>query len=172
MFETPRLLIRKFRDEDAEHVFAMRSDPEIMRYIREPQFHIQETLNWMAMITGHLESKGIGFMAVIEKESGAFVGWCGLWILKETREVEIGYAVRKERWGRGYATEAAERVLRYAFEELGLERVVAVAFPDNSASIKIMKKLGMEHVGLGRFYEQDLVQYALKKEEFEQMIEG
>ena len=166
MLETPRLLIRNLTAEDADAVFAMRRDPEIMRFIREPQENILETVNWIAMITGHMETTGIGFMAVIEKESGHFLGWCGLWVLKETSEIEIGYAVKKESWGKGYATEASQRVLRYAFEDLSLERVVAVAYPENSASINIMKKLGMSCVGVGRFYEQELIQYAIRKEDF------
>ena len=86
--------------------------------------------------------------------------------MKETNEIEVGYAVREKSWGHGYATEAAHRVLQYAFEDLGLSRVVAVAYPENMASIKIMKKLGMTCVGVGQFYEQDLVQYAITVEDF------
>ena len=166
MLETPRLIIRPFQDHDIEPIYEMRRDPEVMRYIREPQTRIEETYNWITMITALWEDSGIGFLGVEEKSTGDFVGWCGLWILKETSEIEVGYALRKESWGLGYATEAARRVLEYGFDDLSLERIVAVAVPGNDASVNIMKKLGMEYVGIGRFYDKDLVQYALLGEKF------
>ena len=119
------------------------------------------------MITAHFEERGIGFLAVIEKETNEFAGWAGLWVLKETSEIEVGYGLRKASWGKGYATEAAERILQYGFEDLRLDKIVAVAYPENEASINVMKKLGMSHVGIGRFYDNDLVQYAIKREDYD-----
>ncbi|MDH3493054.1 MAG: GNAT family N-acetyltransferase [Acidobacteriota bacterium] len=166
MFTTERLTIRPFEDSDLDDVFAMRSDPEIMRFIRDPQNKRSDAQRWMEMISSKWNINGIGFGAVVDRESQRFAGWCGLWKLKETNEIEVGYAVRKEFWGKGYATEAARRMLGYAFDEIELNRVVAVAYPENMASINVMKKLGMACVGRGRFYDQDLVQYAITSEEF------
>lgn len=166
MFETKRLTIRPFEDSDIDDVFAMRRDPLIMRFIREPQTKKEGTKRWIEMLSEKWEESGIGFGAVIDNETERFAGWCGLWILKETNEIEVGYAIHKEFWGKGYATEAAERVLEYAFKDLGLTRVVAVAFPENLSSINVMKKLGMTCVGVGRFYDQDLVQYAITIDQF------
>ncbi len=166
MMETERLFLRKLKDYDIDGIFKMRSDIEIMRYIREPQTERAESINWIKMISEKWDTERIGFCGVVEKETKSFVGWCGLWRLKETSEIEVGYAIHKDFWGKGYATEAARRCLEYGFEELNLKKIVAVAFPENESSQNVMKKLGMNYVGIGEFYDNDLVQYAISKKEF------
>lgn len=166
MLETERLIIRPFTEDDIDDVFEMRSDPDLMRYIRAPQIERHQAQEWIKLITSRWEEDGIGFCALIGRENEEFVGWCGLWILKETNEIEIGYAIKRDLWGKGYATESARRILKYAFEDLGLSRVVGVAFPENSGSIGVMKKLGMKYVGIGSFYDGQLVQYAITSEEY------
>lgn len=166
MFETERLFLRKLQDYDVDEIFNMRRDEEIMRYIRKPQSERDESFAWIEMISGKWDTHNIGFCGVIEKKSKRFVGWCGLWQLAETHEIEVGYAINSDFWDKGYATEAANRMLKYGFEELNLERIVAVAFPENTPSQKVMKKLGMERVGIGKFYDKDLVQFAISKDKF------
>ncbi len=166
MLETERLFLRKMQEYDVDEIFKMRSDEEIMRYIRQPQTKREESLNWIHLISEKWDTEKIGFCSVIEKETKDFVGWCGLWKLKETGEIEVGYAIQKKFWGKGYATEAAEVCLKYGFEELGLDKIVAVAYPDNEASQNVMKRLGMKYIGIGRFYDNDLVQYAITKDDF------
>ncbi|MEZ5427363.1 MAG: GNAT family N-acetyltransferase [Pyrinomonadaceae bacterium] len=167
MLETERLFLRPFEESDADAVFEMRRDEEIMRFIRQPQTKRDESLNWIKMISQRWETERIGFCGVFEKATGDFVGWCGLWQLKETGEIEVGYALAKAFWGNGYATEAARRMLEYGFETLGLEKIVAVASPENRSSQNVMKRLGMEFIGLGRFYENELVQYVIERDEWE-----
>lgn len=166
MFETERLFLRRLKDYDVDEIFKMRSDEEIMRYIREPQMERKESLNWIKMISEKWHTERIGFCGVIEKKSKRFVGWCGLWRLKETDEFEVGYAIAKDFWGKGYATEAAKRVLQYGFEELNLKKIVAVASPENQASQNVMKRIGMEFVKIGKFYDNELVQYSILRDEF------
>ena len=165
MLETERLILRPFIQTDVDQIFAMRSDEDVMRYIREPQ-NREESVNWLNLVSSRWETKGIGFCAVIEKQTEEFVGWCGIWRLKETKELEIGYAFAKKYWGKGFATEAALEFLQYAFEELKPGKVVAVVRPENTASRRVMEKLGMNLVKTGKFYGQDLVQYAITKKEF------
>ena len=166
MLETERLTLRKLKKSDVDDIFKMRSDADLMRYIREPQTERRESFEWIRMISGRWDAEKLGFCGVIEKETQKFVGWCGLWRLKETNEIEVGYAIQKNFWGKGYATEAARKFLEYGFEELGLERIVAVAYPENEPSQNVMKRLGMNFVKIGRFYEKQLVQYAITKDEF------
>lgn len=166
MLETERLILRKLKKSDVDDIFKMRSDADLMRYIRAPQTERRESFEWIRMISGRWDAEKLGFCGVIEKETGEFVGWCGLWRLKETNEIEVGYAIQKDFWGKGYATEAARKFLEYGFEELGLERIVAVAYPENEPSQNVMKRLGMNFVKVGRFYEKQLVQYAITKKEF------
>ena len=166
MFETERLFLRRLKDYDVDEIFKMRSDEEIMRFIREPQTQKSESEIWIEMISSRWEKEKIGFCGVIEKASKDFVGWCGLWKLKETNEIEVGYAMKKDFWGKGYATEAAKRMLEYGFGELDFERIVAVASPENDASQNVMKRLEMDYIGIGKFYGNDLVQYAITKDKF------
>lgn len=166
MLETERLILRKLKKSDVDEIFKMRSDADLMRYIREPQTERRESFTWIRMISEKWDTEKIGFCGIIEKESQNFVGWCGLWRLKETDEIEVGYAVQRNFWGKGYATEAAQKFLEYGFVELNLERIVAVAYPENTASQNVMKRLGMNFVKIGKFYGNELVQYAITKNEF------
>ena len=163
MFETDRLILRLLDEKDVDDIFAMRSDPEVMRFIRAPQNRV-ETVNWLNLVSSRWKSDHIGFCAIVEKQTDKFVGWCGLWRLKETSELEIGYAIAKNAWGKGFATEAAQVFLRYAFEQLKPDKIVAVAEPENASSRRVMEKLGMKFVRLGEFYNRELVQYAISRE--------
>jgi len=166
MLETGRLFLRPFNENDVDAVYAMRSDSDVMRFIREPQTIRDEAESWINLISSRWQTEKIGFCAVIEKSSGKFIGWCGLWRLKETGETEIGYALIKNFRGLGYASEAAEAFLIYGFETLKLKEIVAVARPENRASWRVMERLGMSYDYTGRFYERDLVHYSITREEF------
>jgi ribosomal-protein-alanine N-acetyltransferase len=166
MLETSRLFLRKFDEADVDAVFAMRSNRDVMRFIREPQTDRVEAENWVNLVSSRWDTEKIGFCAVVEKSSGKFAGWCGLWRLKETGEIEVGYALIKELRGKGYASEAAEAFLIYGFETLNFKEIVAVARPENRASWRVMEKLGMSYDYTGRFYERDLVHYSITREEF------
>lgn len=157
--------MRRFTKGDADAVFALRSDAEMMRYIREPQ-NRQETINWIKLISSHWDDAGIGFCAVIEKSLDQIIGWCGLWRLKETGETEVGYAIAKDFQGKGYASEAAEVFLVYGFNVLNLEKIVAVARPENVASRRVMEKLGMKYDYTGEFYGRQLVHYSINRKGF------
>lgn len=171
MIETKRLLIRRFAPSDLEAIFAMRRDAETMRYIGETHSERSQTEQWMDRISEPLDSEGIGYKALEERLSGETVGWCGLWKLPETGEIEVGYAIAKPRWGQGLATEAARAVVDNAFSELGLGYIVAVAYPENQGSINVMKKLGMSYVTTGVFYAKELVQYSVTAEEWGELWE-
>lgn len=166
MLETARLILRPFDKNDVDSVFAMRSNTDVMRFIREPQTRRDEAESWINLVSSRWETEKIGFCAVIEKSSNQFIGWCGLWRLKETDEIEVGYALVRDFRGKGCAVEAAEAILTYGFEELSFKEIVAVARPENRASWRVMERLGMTYDYTGKFYERDLVHYSITKEEF------
>lgn len=166
MLETTRLILRPMNEADVDAVFAMRSDADVMRFMRPMQMKRSEAQGWINLVSSRWETEKIGFCAVIEKASGKFVGWCGLWRLQETKETEVGYALFKEFWSKGFAVEAAEAVLRYGFNDLNLEKIVAVAEPENKNSRRVMERIGMNFDYIGKFYERDLVHYSINKEEF------
>ncbi len=169
MLETPRLILRRFAESDTDAIFAMRRDAEIMRFIRAPQTNREETLSWLRLVSSKWEEEKIGFCAVIEKAANEMIGWCGLWKLKETSEVEVGYAIARKHWKKGFASEAAEAFLQYGFDELNLKEIVAVAHPENQASQSVMKRLGMTFDYIGKFYEIELVHFSITKGEWQRL---
>ncbi len=166
MLETDRLIIRPMNETDIDAVYEMRRDRDVMRFIREPVTNRAEAENWVNLISSRWADERIGFCSLIEKQTGKFAGWCGLWQLKETDEIEVGYAIAKEFWGKGYASESAEAFLEYGFKELNLEKIVAVARSENTASRRVMEKLGMEFDYIGEFYGRDLVHYSITKNDY------
>lgn len=166
MLETERLFLRPMNETDIEAVFAMRSDADVMRFIRTPQTKRAETESWINLVSSRWSAEKIGFCSIIEKSSSNFIGWCGLWRLQETGETEVGYALFKEFWGRGFAAEAAEAFLIYGFENLALDKIVAVASPENTNSRRVMEKIGMKYDYTGKFYERDLVHYTITRDDY------
>lgn len=166
MFETERLFLRPLTKNDVEAVFKMRSDKNVMRFIRPLQTECKEAENWINLVSSLWKSDKIGFCAVIEKQTQKFIGWCGLWRLKESGEIEVGYALSPEFQQKGYATEAAKAFLDYGFDELNLEKIVAVARPENDRSRRVMERLGMKYDGIGKFYGLDLAHYSITKDDY------
>jgi RimJ/RimL family protein N-acetyltransferase len=165
MIETERLILRRFTPDDLDTLAELRSDPEVMRYIGDqPRAKVEQRLQYYI---SHYDPHGFGMWAVILKGTGRMIGWCGLIYLDETPEVEVGYGVAKPFWGQGLMTEAARASLRYGFEHAGLERIVAVAMPENTASRRIMEKLGMHYEKNVFHYGHDLAYYAIGRDEFQ-----
>lgn len=156
--------MRRFTPDDLDELVALRTDPEVRRYLGDQsRERVEQRLQYYI---SHYEPHGFGVWAVILKETGQMIGWCGLMFLDETPEVEVGYGVAREYWGKGLMTEAAHACLRYGFEKVGLERIVAVAMPENQASRRIMEKLGMRYEKMVHHYGHDLVYYAIGRDEF------
>lgn len=167
--ETDRLLLRPFTldDVDTYHA-AIRSDPDVMRYLPggQPQSREQAEQAVQRFIAGW-QASGFGGFAVIRKVDGALIGQSGLSPLPGTDMVEVFYALAKAAWGQGYAPEAARAVLRFGFEQVGLARIVAVFVPENIGSERVMIKLGMAHQGMIAAYDTELPCYAITREAFD-----
>ena len=165
--ETTRLRLRKFTANDLNDLSAIRSDPDVMRYIGSGKpdslEQVHTTLN---KFLGHWEQHGFGRWGVVYKETDVLIGWCGLSYLEDTGEVEIGYGIAKSYWGKGLVSEAATASIKHGFEELGLDRIVAVAWPDNITSRRIMDKLGMKYVKAAHYYHAEVVYYAISRDEY------
>jgi ribosomal-protein-alanine N-acetyltransferase len=165
--ETGRLLLRAFRPSDLEDFARIRADSDVMRYIGNGTPHTREqTMERMQANVARWRTNGFGHWAVVEKSTGELMGWCGLARLDETPEVEVGYGFARKFWGTGAATEAARASLRFGFEELGLEQIAAVAIPENTASRRVMEKLGMTYLRRAHYYGAEVVYYALTRAEF------
>jgi RimJ/RimL family protein N-acetyltransferase len=141
--ETERLLLRHFRSSDLDAFAAMSADPEVMRYLGEGKPLTREDA-WrsMAMIAGHWMLRGYGIWAVEEKATGALVGRVGLYYPEGWPGQEVGWALAREHWGKGYAVEAARASLQHAFQTLEWPRAISLIGPDNYRSIRVAERLG------------------------------
>ncbi len=148
--ETARLRIRPFEPErDAGPFGAIAADPPVHRFIGDgSRWTAERVAALFETQARHLVSHGFALGALEERAPGpdgapTLVGMAGLAPLGSTREVEIGWWLRPDRWGRGYASEAGRALLFHAFERLGLPRVVAIAHPENRASQRVMDRIGL-----------------------------
>jgi ribosomal-protein-alanine N-acetyltransferase len=166
--ETSRLHFRRFTPDDLQALAAIRADADVMKYIgpgrSEPIHQVQAKLE---KVKAHWDLHGFGYWALIDKASGNLAGWCGLSYLEDTEDIEIGYGLAKAYWGKGLATEAAAAVMKYGFVQLRLERIVAVAYPENTPSQVIMKKLGMKYVKTARFLGGEWAYYVIEREDYQ-----
>lgn len=167
MIDTPRLILRRFAKVDLDALTSLNEDPEVMRYIGDgkPQTP-EQTVSRLNAIIEHYTDHGFGLWATIDKTSGAFVGFCGLQLLDQSAEVEVGYRLARRVWGRGIATEAARVCLQYGFEELALARIVAVVHPENLASQRVVEKIGLQYVKDATFYNTGVRYYAIAREQY------
>ena len=144
--ETPRLRLRRLVTEDLDDLYKLYKDPEIRRYFPEGVLSREETREELEyFLHGHPEHPELGLWATLDKETGAFIGRCGLlpWTLEGRYEVEVAYLIDKLYWGRGLATEAARAVADYGFRTLELTRLVSLIDEENRASQRIAEKVGM-----------------------------
>ncbi|MFD7992599.1 GNAT family N-acetyltransferase [Streptomyces mexicanus] len=151
MLETPRLILRRWREEDVAPMAAVNADPEVMRWIRDGGvLDEQQTRGRIQARESEWESRGFGLFAVEIRSTGELAGFTGLSVPEYFPEVlpavEVGWRLGRAHWGQGLATEAAVAAVRFGFEERGLERIVSITQVGNDASERIMIKLGMRPV--------------------------
>ncbi|MDX1667693.1 MAG: GNAT family N-acetyltransferase, partial [Saprospiraceae bacterium] len=141
-------------------------NPAVMRYITGGKTQNRQEAKRDLQRRMALAGKPLGYWITELESDRTFIGWTALKPLDGSNHTELGYRLLEEYWGCGYATEASRRILEYAFHELQLEEVVAVAVEENRASIKVMEKLGFSFWRHGRFYDTECVCYRLLREGF------
>ncbi|MDV2446268.1 GNAT family N-acetyltransferase [Elizabethkingia anophelis] len=166
--------MRPFEERDAEGLFLLDSNPEVMKYVGGVvSTEIEQSRQMIEFIQNQYKENGVGRLAVIEKSSNTLIGWSGLkYLTKEINGMknvyELGYRFLPEYWGKGYATETAIAALNYAFNEIKTDIVYAMAVTENVGSNHVLRKLGFEE--LGTFLDDgDLCYwYKLEKENYKQ----
>lgn len=165
--ETERLLLRMQTPEDAGALLRILGDAEFRTYlpIREPPT-LEQVEAGHARILAHWEERGYGHWILSPKTSREALGYCGLRFLAETGEVEIYYGIDRPYWGRGLVTEAAKATLRFGFEHARLERVIALAHPENKGTQRVMQKAGLRYERRGVYFEMECAVYALDRADY------
>jgi [ribosomal protein S5]-alanine N-acetyltransferase len=144
VLETKRLTLRKMTLHDVDDLLAILYDPEAMQFYPKP-FDRQMTQMWVERNIERYAQLGFGLWSLILKESDKLIGDCGL-VMQEVdgiEEVEIGYHIRRDLWGQGLATEAAQGCRDYGFSQLGVDRLISLIHPANIASRRVAEKNGM-----------------------------
>jgi [ribosomal protein S5]-alanine N-acetyltransferase len=156
LVETQRIIVRDcLPQQDAEQLFAIYSDPEVMHFLSTPTAksieEVRDRLEQRVKYYKELDN-GTGLWAVLERTSQEVVGVILLKALPDnngipTQKIEIGWHFRRSHWGKGFATEAAKGVLTYGFEVLQLPAIYTVVKPENGRSIRVTQRLGMKPIG-------------------------
>lgn len=167
MIETERLIFRKFTLDDLPLLIEQRSDPEVNKFLGGTRLQNPESLSKrIRFYMSCYDSHGFGSCAMLWKPTGEMIGSAGLQPLDGTDEIEVGYSIIKEFWGRGLGTEAARGWLEYGFREHWLDKIVAVAHTEHWASRRIMEKLGMHFDKYEFHYGAECAFYSISRPEF------
>lgn len=142
---TPRLLMRQLFEKDAGELYLLNSDPEVLRYTGDKPFASVEEARAFIRGYGQYALYRRGRLGMFMKETGAFVGWCGLKYHPENGETELGFRLKREYWNQGYATEAARASLHYGFNVLELSTIMGRVMKGNTASVRVLEKIGMRY---------------------------
>ncbi|MES2643837.1 MAG: GNAT family N-acetyltransferase [Myxococcota bacterium] len=145
LIETDRFVLRELGPDDAEEMYALNADPEVVRYTGNGPFaSVEEARAFLESYDAYRVQR-MGRWGVIAKDGGSWLGWCGL--KRDSHgEVDLGYRLHRRFWGRGVATETGAASLEYGFGPLALDRIVGRVLPENHASHRVLQKLGMRRV--------------------------
>jgi ribosomal-protein-alanine N-acetyltransferase len=148
MIETQRLRLRRLRPSDEPDLIALDSDPDVMRYVGSPAGvrSAEETVERMRQRIG-ADHGPIGFWRVESRTDGTFYGLGALIRMPSGDDIELAYRLIRRAWDHGIASEAGGALIEYAFGTLGLSRLVAVTYPENRASQRVLEKLGFTRQG-------------------------
>jgi ribosomal-protein-alanine N-acetyltransferase len=171
VLETDRLVLRRLTLDDIDAMSSFYADPAVRRFFPDGTLTREETLEELEWILDvYYERYGYGLWATVERQTGDVIGRCGLLPFKVVRattqaglalddpdvhprpddryEVEVAYLLARERWGRGFATEAAAAIVAYGFEHLDVDRLISLIDPGNDASASVARRCGMTIDGL------------------------
>jgi [ribosomal protein S5]-alanine N-acetyltransferase len=164
--ETPRLILRQFNESDVEPLLSFLGDPEVMRFsITGPETREDIQTRYLPGCLKRYSRDGLGQWAVVRKSDGTCIGECGICLQKVDgeSEFEISYRMRRDCWGSGLATEAAQACRDYGFKQAGLRRLISIIESENTASIRVAEKMGMTLEKKASFHNIPVLIYSVAK---------
>lgn len=135
-------MIRPYTMDDLDHFFRLNGDEEVMRYIRPFQTLQQSKEFLKKIIAAYAERPGTGRWAMFLKEDQQYAGSFAIIPVEQSDQLQLGYALLKQNWGKGYASESVKGGIEYAFGHLGLTEIAGITYPQNVASQKVLLKNG------------------------------
>lgn len=164
--ETERLIIRPSTPEDFDDLYAIQSDPDVMQYIGQGVRTRSEVNKWLTKAIIHHQKYGFSFCSVFETTSGLLIGQAGLQYLgydDNQPDIEVGYRLKKQYWGKGYATELTRALIIWGFDNLTVDKLVAVINPENEKSRRVLEKAGMFYVGEIKYFNNIVPKFEIYK---------
>jgi RimJ/RimL family protein N-acetyltransferase len=165
---TPRLRLEPMNDAHFDALHAMNSDPAVMRYITGQPETPEQTQEMIERVKARWIEYGFSWWCLIERETGQLIGAGAVQHLGRdpANPLELGWRLRQDKWGQGFASEAAQRMAEFAFDTLDGELLCAVCWPENRNSARVMEKLGMRYKGQEVWYERDTSVYQITRDEW------
>lgn len=163
--ETRRLTLRLPRSEDARPILAIHQDPDVVRLLKVPVAPDDIAMGWrnVAMMRGHWEFRGFGQWVVVEKATEDVVGRVGLYQPEGWPGIELGWLIRRDRWGQGLATEAASAALSWAWAHVATDDVISLIQPDNLPSMRVAEKIGERYEATVEILGTTYLRYAIRR---------
>lgn len=171
---TPRLLLRTLDPSDADALRPILADPEVMRFSASGPLAERGVAAMLNRAAESYAQYGFGHWAVVRLADERLLGFCGLGMqmLGDGRHVEIGYRLARDAWGLGYGTEAAMAARDYGFEQLGIDRIIAIIDPANHKSLRVAAKLGMMYWRDTIYFRRLVHLYACERDEILKLSDG
>ena len=161
--ETNRLYLKEFHVSDADKMFLLNADPEVIKFTGDRAFNnLEETIE-LIQNYDHYKIYGFGRWSVFLKDTNKYIGWCGLKYTKEKDEFDIGFRFFKEQWNKGYATESASACLELGFTKFKMNKIIGRAMSANIGSIKVLEKIGLKFEKKFDFDGAEGVIYSIEK---------
>jgi ribosomal-protein-alanine N-acetyltransferase len=166
--ETKRLILRSITLDDVQDFYELDSNPKVHEFLgKNPVKHIDECKTYITTVLEEYKAYGTSRMAIILKDTNEFIGWAGVrfeqTVRKEFDYYDVGYRLKEQFWGKGYATEAAIASLDYGFNQLNLKEICGAAEANHTASNYILKKIGMQPSGTFEYDDKLCNWYTIKK---------
>ena len=166
IFETERLVVRAYTENDQENFYLLNGNRRVMRWIR-PVKTMRESNEFLVETLARTEADpAMGRWAVEEKNPGKFVGSFAIIPVENTDRIQLGYALLPQYWGKGYATELTRNGLHYVFAKMNLNVIYALTETPNISSQKVLIKTGFTEDGIIMEGKKDLVQFSMSREKF------
>ena len=166
--ETDRCILRPPIPEDVTVWAAtLYADPDVMRYLPKRRMSPQQLAERrLKRFNASWEGFPYGGWSIVTKHDEKVIGNCGLEYLPDTDEVELGYAISKAHWGQGFTTEIARAAVRFGFEIANLKKIIGVVVPENTASWRVLERVGFVFVKNTVYYDLDVVYYTIQPDQF------
>jgi RimJ/RimL family protein N-acetyltransferase len=165
--ETLRLSMRNFTLDDFDDLYALNSDPRVMKFIADgkPSTRYEVARALRRFVRYSTLYPDLGIWHTSRRDTGAFIGFFALNYTGISTDIEIGYRLLRNAWGLGFATEGAVALAHYGFDDLRLNRIIGVTLPGNKPSQRVLLKAGLADQGWGRYYDRRLRLFAAERDE-------